>query len=494
MRSVEEMKMKFVTTADRMLIGGELVHSSSGEFDYSINPANEETIGRSPRGTAADVERAVRAAEAAWPSWAALAPAVRGAKMRAFGDALRKRAEEILQVEVADTGNTITPMRGDVGMAVDSLDYYAGLIHELKGETIPATHENLHITLREPYGVVARIAPFNHPLMFAVARTAAALAAGNAVIVKPPETSPLSAMILAEIAQQALPPGIFNIITGDGRNVGDAIVRHPDIKRIAFIGSPATGRAIQRAAAESAVKHVTLELGGKNPLVAFPDVDPDIIADAAVRGMNFSWQGQSCGSTSRLLLHADIYDVVLDGVVERVRALKLGDPSDPATSMGPVNSRIQYDKVFSFFASASADGARLMTGGKRPAGAAFAKGFWIEPTVYAEVEPGMRLWREEVFGPILSVGRWRDFDEAVDKANSTEYGLTGAVWTNDLRDALTMIRRIRSGHTWVNGCSSHFLGVPFGGMKNSGVGREEGIEEMFSYTETKTVNIMLGRV
>jgi acyl-CoA reductase-like NAD-dependent aldehyde dehydrogenase len=494
MRSVEEMKMKFVTTADRMLIGGELVHSSSGEFDYSINPANEETIGRSPRGTAADVERAVRAAEAAWPSWAALAPAVRGAKMRAFGDALRKRAEEILQVEVADTGNTITPMRGDVGMAVDSLDYYAGLIHELKGETIPATHENLHITLREPYGVVARIAPFNHPLMFAVARTAAALAAGNAVIVKPPETSPLSAMILAEIAQQALPPGIFNIITGDGRNVGDAIVRHPDIKRIAFIGSPATGRAIQRAAAESAVKHVTLELGGKNPLVAFPDVDPDIIADAAVRGMNFSWQGQSCGSTSRLLLHADIYDAVLDRVVERVRALKLGDPSDPATSMGPVNSRIQYDKVFSFFASASADGARLMTGGKRPAGAAFAKGFWIEPTVYAEVEPGMRLWREEVFGPILSVGRWRDFDEAVDKANSTEYGLTGAVWTNDLRDALTMIRRIRSGHTWVNGCSSHFLGVPFGGMKNSGVGREEGIEEMFSYTETKTVNIMLGRV
>jgi acyl-CoA reductase-like NAD-dependent aldehyde dehydrogenase len=210
--------------------------------------------------------------------------------------------------------------------------------------------------------------------------------------------------------------------------------------------------------------------------------------------MNFSWQGQSCGSTSRLLLHADIYDAVLDRVVERVRALKLGDPSDPATSMGPVNSRIQYDKVFSFFASASADGARLMTGGKGPAGAAFAKGFWIEPTVYAEVEPGMRLWREEVFGPILSVGRWRDFDEAVDKANSTEYGLTGAVWTNDLRDALTMIRRIRSGHTWVNGCSSHFLGVPFGGMKNSGVGREEGIEEMFSYTETKTVNIMLGRV
>jgi betaine-aldehyde dehydrogenase len=486
--------MTYVTTADRMLIGGQLVHSSGGEFDYSINPATEETIGRSPRATRQDVERAVQAAEAAWPSWAALAPSARGAKMREFGDALRKRAEEILHVEVADTGNTVTPMRGDVGMAVDSLDYYAGLVHELKGETIPATHENLHLTLREPYGVVARIAPFNHPLMFAVARTAAALAAGNAVIVKPPETSPLSAMILAEIAQKALPPGIFNIVTGDGPIVGDAIVRHPGIKRIAFIGSPATGRAIQRAAAECAVKHVTLELGGKNPLIAFPDVDPDIVADAAVRGMNFSWQGQSCGSTSRLLLHADIYDAVIHRVVARVRALKLGDPADPATGMGPVNSRVQYDKVFSFFASAAADGARLMTGGQRPMGAMFHKGFWIEPTVYAEVEPGMRLWREEVFGPILCVGRWHEFDEAIEKANSTEYGLTGAVWTNNLRDALTMIRRIRSGHTWVNGCSNHFLGVPFGGMKNSGVGREEGIEEMFSYTETKTVNIMLGQV
>ena len=486
--------MTYVTTADRMLIGGQLVHSSNGEFDYSINPATEETIGRSPRAAKQDVERAVQAAEAAWPAWAALAPLARGAKMREFGDALRKRAEEILHVEVADTGNTVTPMRGDVGMAVDSLDYYAGLIHELKGETIPATQENLHLTLREPYGVVARIAPFNHPLMFAVARTAAALAAGNAVIVKPPETSPLSAMILAEIAQKALPPGIFNIVTGDGATVGDAIVRHPGIKRIAFIGSPATGRAIQRAAAECAVKHVTLELGGKNPLIAFPDVDPDIVADASVRGMNFAWQGQSCGSTSRLLLHADVYDAVLDRVVARVRALKLGDPADPATGMGPVNSKVQYDKVFTFFASAAADAARLITGGKRPVGAAFHRGFWIEPTVYADVEPGMRLWREEVFGPILSIGRWHEFDEAIEKANSTEYGLTGAVWTNNLRDALKMIRRIRSGHMWVNGCSNHFLGVPFGGMKNSGVGREEGIEEMFSYTETKTVNIMLGRV
>ena len=485
--------MTYVTQADRMLIGGELVHASSGEFDLSINPATEEVIGRVPRGTADDVDRAAKAADAAWPDWFALTPLARGRAMREFGRALLARSEEILKVEVADTGNTITPMRGDVGFAVDSLDYYAGITHELKGQTIPSTHENMHITMREPYGVVARIAPFNHPLMFAVARTAAALAAGNAVLVKPPETSPLSAMILSEIAREALPPGVFNIVTGDGRTVGNSIVQHPLIKRIAFIGSPQTGRAIQRAAAEVDVKHVSLELGGKNPFVAFPDVDPDEIADAAVRGMNFAWQGQSCGSTSRLLLHADIYDAVLERVVEKVRAIRIGDPQSPETGMGPLNSRAQLEKVLSFFDSAKADGTRLMTGGKRPAGEMFARGFWVEPTVYADVEPGMRVWREEVFGPILSVGKWTTFEEAVEKANGTEYGLTAAIWTNNINDALRMVRRIRSGHTWINGSSAHFIGVPFGGMKSSGVEREEGIEEMLSYTETKTINIMLPR-
>lgn len=485
--------MAYITNADRMLIGGELVHSVSGAFDLSVNPATEETIGRVPRGNAEDVDRAVKAAKEAWPEWSALSPLGRSRLMRNFGEALRARADEILKVEVADTGNTITPMRGDVGMAVDSLDYYGGIAHELKGTTIPATSENLHITVREPYGVVARIAPFNHPLMFAVARTAAALAAGNAVLVKPPETSPLSAMILAQIARETLPPGVFNIVTGDGRSVGNAIVQHPLIKRIAFIGSPQTGRAIQRAAADVAVKHISLELGGKNPFIAFPDVDPDTVADAAVRGMNFAWQGQSCGSTSRLLLHEKIYDAVLERVVEKVKNIRLGDPQSPDTGMGPLNSRTQLDKVLSFFETAGRDGSRLMTGGKRPSGVMYERGFWVEPTVYADVEPGMRVWQEEVFGPILAVGKWSTIDEAVEKANSTEYGLTAAVWTNNINDALTMVRRIRSGHTWINGSSAHFLGVPFGGMKSSGIEREEGIEEMLSYTELKTINIMLPR-
>ena len=382
-------------------------------------------------------------------------------------------------------------MRGDVGMAVSSVNYYAGLAHELKGETFPAGPGSMHMTIREPYGVVARIVPFNHPIMFAVARTAAALAAGNAVMVKPPETSPLSAMVLAEIAREALPAGIFNIVTGAGATVGDAIVKHPDIKRIAFIGSPTTGRAIQRAAADVGVKHVTLELGGKNPMIVFPDNDPDEIARAAVGGMNFSWQGQSCGSTSRLLLHADIHDAVLERVTARVAALRLGDPTRADTDMGPINSQRQLARVMGFIDSAKSENAKLMTGGRRPQGALFERGFWVEPTVFSEVVPGMRLWQEEVFGPILSVGRWHTPDEAVALANSTEYGLTAAIWTRDIKAALTMARRVRSGHLWINGYSAHFLGVPFGGMKNSGVGREEGIEELLSYTETKTINIML---
>jgi acyl-CoA reductase-like NAD-dependent aldehyde dehydrogenase len=479
------------TGLDRMLIGGDLVASESGLWDESINPANEQVIGRSPAGTRADAERAVAAAEAAWPAWAARPVSERAEILREFGRRLAARAEEILHVEVADTGNTITPMRGDVRVAIESLNYYAGIAHELKGETFPGTTGALNFTIREPYGVVVRIVPFNHPLMFAVARTAAALAAGNAVVVKPPETSPLSAMILAEIARDALPPGVFNIVTGLGRTVGDALVRHPRVKRIAFIGSVETGRAIQRAAAEVAVKHVTLELGGKNPMIVFPDADLDEVARAAVGGMNFTWQGQSCGSTSRLLLHEDIHDAVLERVAARVSALRVGDPMRAETDMGPVNSAGQLTKVEGFIRSARDEGARLMAGGGRPAGEGFARGFWIEPTVFADVVPGMRVWQQEIFGPVLSVGRWTDVEQAVALANGTEYGLTAAIWTRDIRQALTMARRVQAGHLWINGFSAHYLGVPFGGMKNSGVGREEGIEEMFSYTESKTINVVL---
>ena len=324
-----------------------------------------------PQGSAADVDRAVEAAEAAHPAWAAMEPKARAGLMKKLAAKLRERADEILRVEVVDTGNTISKMRADVATAGDTLDYYSGLHTEIKGETIPASAKNLHITIREPYGTVGRIIPFNHPIKFAANALAAPLMAGNCVVLKPPETSPLSATMLGEICREVLPAGVVNIVTGTGLPTGDAIARHPKVKRIAFTGSVPTGRAIQRAAAEGGVKHVTLELGGKNPLIAFPDMDPDKVAQIAVAGMNFAWQGQSCGSTSRLLLHESLYKPVLERVVDRVGSLKLGDPLDDKSQMGPINSRRHYERVISMVQSGVSDGAKLMTGGKRPSGFRF---------------------------------------------------------------------------------------------------------------------------
>lgn len=482
---------KMATEACRMLIGGELLTSEEGGWDESLNPATEEVIGRAPAATAADVAKAAAAAEAAWPAWAALGVAGRAQVLRTLGARLLERADELLRVEVMDTGNTIGPMRGDVRMGVDSLNYYAGLGYELKGQTIPSTPDNLHLTIREPYGVVARIVPFNHPIMFATARTAAALMAGNAVIVKPPETSPLSALVLAEIAREVFPPGVFNIVTGKGGTAGDALVRHPAVKRIAFIGSAATGRAIQKAAAESAVKHVSLELGGKNPMIVFPDADPDAVAKAAVAAMNFTWQGQSCGSTSRLLVHDSLHDRVLKQVVDLISSIRIGDPLDESSQMGPINSVAQLAKVQHYIRIGQEDGARLLTGGTRPEGKAYQRGYWIRPVVFGGVTQDMRIAKEEVFGPVLSVLRWSTVDEAVAMANAVEYGLTAAIWTHDIDAALTTARRVRAGHQWINGYGAHYIAVPFGGMKNSGTGREEGIEEMLEYTEIKTINVIL---
>jgi|SoiMethySBSTD1v2_1073268.scaffolds.fasta_scaffold134032_3 betaine-aldehyde dehydrogenase len=474
-----------------MLIGGKLVGSESGRWMESTNPANEEVIGRVPLGSKKDIDAAVAAAEAAQPEWAKLPGTKRGEYLYKLSDGLAKRADEILKVEVMDTGNTITKMRADVGKAISQLKYFAGLAYEIKGQTVPATPENLHITVREPYGVVARIIPFNHPISFAASRMAAPLIAGNTIVEKPSDQSPLSAAILAEIAAEVMPPGVVNIVTGTGKETGDALVRHPKVKRIAFIGSVQTGMAIQKAASETAVKHVTLELGGKNPLIIFPDADYDKAVASAVGGMNFAWQGQSCSSTSRLFIHESLYDRFLGDVVKKIAGLKIGDPLSEDSKMGPINSKGQYEKVLHYIEAGKADGAKLITGGKRPEGEMFKRGYWVEPTVFADVKPGMRIAQEEIFGPVLSVFKWKDVDEVVEMANSTEYGLTGAVFTQNVNTAIMMARRIQSGHIWVNGVSGHFRGCPFGGFKNSGTGREEGIEELLSYTEEKAIHFMM---
>lgn len=382
-------------------------------------------------------------------------------------------------------------MSRDVAHAVHALEYFAGLGYELKGHSVPASPGNLHFSVREPYGVVGGIAPFNHPIMFAATRMAAPLMAGNTVVIKPAEQSPLSTAVLGELCAELLPPGVANIITGYGDEVGEALVRHPAVKRIAFTGSVETGLRIQRSAAEVAVKHITLELGGKNPMIVCPDVELEKAVAAAVAGMNFAWQGQSCGSTSRLLVHDSLYDRFAEQLAARVAQIRVGDPLDPAVQMGPINSRPQYEKVLRYIALGREEDARLLAGGRRPAGEHFERGFWVEPTVFADVTPGMRLAQEEIFGPVLSMLRWRDIDEAVAIANGTQYGLTAAVWTRDLDQALRIGQRLHAGYVWINGCSAHFPGMPFGGFKNSGVGREGGLEELLSFTEEKAYHVIL---
>nr|MDT0661228.1 aldehyde dehydrogenase family protein [Micromonospora sp. DSM 115978] len=481
--------MKVLEYVDgRMLIGGKLVESRSGAWLESVNPATEEIIGRVPAAGPEDVDAAVEAALDAFPAWAALSMVERAKLLKGYAARLWEERDRILDIEVRDTGNTIAKLRHDVASAVRGIEYFAGLGTELKGETVPASADALHYSVRQPYGVVGRIVPFNHPILFA-AKFGAPLMAGNCVVIKPSEQSPLSATILAEIVRDTLPPGVVNIVTGDGVGAGVPLVRHPQVKRISFIGSVPTGLAIQRAAAEVAVKHVSLELGGKNPMIVFPDADPDEVAKNAVAGMNFGWMGQSCGSMSRILLPDSLYDAVLERVVARAEAIVQGDPAREESGAGPMNSRAQLDKALRYIQAGVEDGARLVAGGTRPEGPGFERGYWLRPTVFADVTRDMRIFREEIFGPVMSLVRYRDVDEALELANDVEYGLTASIWTNDLTLAMRAARDVRAGYVWVNGVSRHFLGTGFGGFKNSGVGREECFDEMVSYTETKTVHV-----
>jgi betaine-aldehyde dehydrogenase len=474
-----------------MYIGGEFVASDSGEWMDSINPATGEVHGRVPAGTVSDVDRAVKAAAAAQIEWGAKSVWERGALLRQLADAMRARAADVLPLESADTGNTIASLDNDITLACGYINFVAGLGIEIKGESVPATAENIHFTMRQPYGVVGRIVPFNHPFLFAGAHLGAPLVAGNTVVLKSPDQSPLSATLMAEICHEVLPPGVINFVSGEGLVVGDAIVRHPQVPRIGFTGSVPTGMAIQRAAAEVAVKHITLELGGKNPFIAFPDADPVAVAKAAVAGMNFNWSGQSCGSTSRLMLHESIYDEVVAMIEAEVSAIKVGNPLDKSSGMGPVNSAKHYKHVMGLIEAGKQEGARLLTGGSRPEGAEFERGYWVRPTVFADVTMDMKVGREEVFGPVLSILKWRTTEEAIEMANCLDMGLTAAIWTNDIKTAMDTARKVESGLVWINGTGRHYMGTGFAGWKNSGLGREECLEEVLSYTQSKSIHIIM---
>ncbi|AXC50533.1 aldehyde dehydrogenase family protein [Paracoccus suum] len=476
----------------KMLIGGVLCDAADGAELPTVNPATGRPLGVAPDAGPEDIRRAVDAAHAAWPAWAGLSVDARAAAMRKLAAAVRGRADEIARVEVQDTGNLLAPMLSDVLRAADRLEFYAGLGHAVMGATYPATPTHVHLSLREPFGVVARIVAFNHPFYFALSRMGAPLITGNCVIVKTPDQAPLSGGILAELAAEHLPAGVASVLSGTGARCGDAIVREPRIKRIGFIGSVETAQRIQRSAAEVGVKHITHELGGKNMMIVLPDADVEKAASLAIEGMNFQWQGQSCGSTSILALHEDIHDAVLARVRARMRAIRPGDPFDPSTGMGPLISEAHHAKITAAIARGRASGAEILEGGGRPAGAMFAKGFWVEPTLFGGVTANNALARDEFFGPVLSVLRWRDEGELIAIDDASSLGLTASIVGRDVGAALGLGRRLRVGYVWINCVGPHYVGVPYGGMKNSGVGREEGIEELLSYTEIKAISIASG--
>ena len=472
-----------------MLIGGERVGALDGRWIEAVNPATGAVIARFPRGGAADVDAAVSAAEAAFSDWRATPAAERAAAVSALADLITEHAEELALLDVADNGSPIREMRNDAHMAAAQMRYFAGLALQLRGDTIPTDRDRLNFTLQEPYGVVGRIIPFNHPLMFAAEKVAAPLVAGNSVILKPSEHTSLSALRLADLAASVLPPGVINIVTGTGDEAGDALVAHPKVRRLAFIGSVEIGRAIQRRAAEHVVKTVTLELGGKNPLVIFPDADLDMAVDGAVRGMNFTWQGQSCGSTSRLLVHESLHDELVERLGARLTAMRSGPPDDESTDTGAIVHRRQYEKVLEYIEIGRGEGARVVAGGGRADAAALDAGMFVRPTLFDGVRPDSRLAQEEIFGPVLAAIRFASYDEALAIANSVSYGLTASVFTWDLATAHRFARDVQAGYVWVNDTARHFPGAPFGGVKDSGVGREEGIEELLSYAQTKNVNV-----
>jgi 2-formylbenzoate dehydrogenase len=475
-----------------LVIDGRVVPSIAGRTFSKESPATESPICEIVDGDAQDVNAAVESSFSAFGQWRQSAVLERARLVRRMAEVLREHQVELATLDAVDAGNTYSLMRIDVEFGAQMMELMADAALQLQGATIPVTAENLHYTRREPFGVVGRITPFNHPVMFASQKIAAPLMAGNTVVLKPSETAPLSALRMGELFCDVLPPGVLNVVVGNGPDAGRALARHPLVRRVAFTGSDATGRAIQREAAEVGVKQVSLELGGKNAMIVCPDADVDRAVEGAIRGMNFyGWQSQSCGSTSRLLVHESLAEEMVEGIRERMAAIRVGSPLDPTTEMGPMANRRQYDRVLDYVRIGQEEGAVLVRGGRRPPD--LDRGYYVEPTLFDRVTSDMRLGQEEVFGPLLSVMKWSRVADAVRVANGVEYGLTAAIWTKDIDRALVLAHEMEAGYVWVNGASTHFWGMPFGGYKNSGIDREESVEELLSYTQLKSVNVLLDR-
>jgi aldehyde dehydrogenase (NAD+) len=470
----------------KLFIGGEFVDAADGATFPTVNPFDGSTIANVAEAKVADVDKAVAAARKAFPAWRDMAAMQRGRLLLKLADAIEANAEELAQIESLDTGHPLRDSRSlDVPRTAVTFRYFGGMADKYQGSVVPVEQGFLNYVLREPLGVVGQVVPWNFPLMFTSWKMGPALAAGNTIVLKPAEITPLSSLKIAELmAEVGIPPGVVNILPGHGSIAGQHMAEHMDVQKICFTGSTAVGRKIVQASASN-LKRVQLELGGKGANIVFSDAN----LKAAINGSAFAIfhnQGQACIAGSRLMLHKSIADEFLDGFIKLAKSIKLGNPLDPATEMGPLTSKLHQKRVLNYCEIAQQEGGKILTGGRQPDAPELAKGFFIEPTVVM-AQPQDRICQEEVFGPFVAVNTFESDEEAIQIANSTEYGLGGGLWTNNLQRAHRVAAAMRSGMVWINCYKRVNPGSPFGGVGSSGYGREMGFEAMHDYTDAKSV-------
>ena len=474
-------------------INGEFRPASNGKTIDVVNPATEEVIAQVPASTRADVDAAVQAARAAFEGpWAKLSARERGRLVYKLGERLMERADEIARLETLHNGKPIFESRQiEIPAAAECLQYFAGWADKVHGETVPVKGNYFTYTLREPLGVCAAIVPWNFPLLIAMWKVAPALAMGNTMVLKPASQTPLTALAFGDICREVgLPPGVLNVITGSGGTVGQALVEHPGIDKIAFTGDTSTGKGIMKSAADT-LKKITLELGGKSANIVLADADMDAALRGATTGI-FYGKGEVCAAGSRLLVDKSIKSEFIDKLAARTKKMVAGDPLDPKTRLGAISSKGQLERVLKYVGIAQKEGATLVAGGART-DIGTGKGYFMQPTVFADVDPSMTIAREEIFGPVLAAIEFADIDEAIARANASDYGLAAAVWTKDVKKAHYVARKLQAGTVWVNTYNIYDTAAPFGGYKQSGFGREMSLHALEHYTQVKAVWIDLSQ-